>query len=89
MGKKFICKDCGEEFELTAEGKQIYKDNNFSDPMSCCQCSIIKDLRRGQIVKDYAKVKTDSKYWTPERKAAYETSLSQLLNNEQSSVRKI
>lgn len=85
--KKLICTSCYGEFELTAEGKQIYKDNNSLDPRSCCQCSIIKDINSGRKVKDYAKVITDSSFWTPERKKEYYDNLSHSLNNERQDTR--
>lgn len=86
--KKLICEDCHEEFELTPEGKHICRDYNFPAPTHCRQCSIIRDAKIGYDVRDYSKVKTDSKYWTPERKAAYEASLSQSANNGQARVKK-
>ena len=85
---QLVCEDCHEEFELTPEGKRICRDYNFPNPKYCRQCSIIRDLKIGYSVREYSKVKTDSKYWTPERKSAYEASLSQSTNNEQAHIKK-
>lgn len=87
--KKLICEDCHEEFELTPEGRRLCMDYNFPDPKYCRQCSKIRDLKIGYSEKEYSKVKTDSKYWTPERKAAYEASILQPINSGPVRIKKM
>lgn len=45
--KKITCKDCGEEFDFTANEQEFYKEKGFTDePKRCKACRDKKKQER-------------------------------------------
>ncbi len=36
--KKIVCKDCGKEFDFTANEQEFYQEHGFTEPKRCKAC---------------------------------------------------